>query len=355
MKHYIFAIVLVLLISLNSVFAFSKVKTDKTERKVKKSKTKGDYGDGSYDSGFRCKEIQISKGKDALKTEAEGTFLPKRLELPVVESEKTGWCWKLKAAPKTTLAEVMVCEGLNCCIPFRYLASKCTYVNPTGYKYLEMTLTNDQGTNFNLKVNLPWKAIGWYINDEEGNKIANLINSKRTENVNSVKASKDGAVSACTQYNANKSLEEATSKKGADLVAEKKKLEEKNAGLKNNIETTQASLLTEQKTLDGLNKQLKELLGQLSDKDATLTSSNDQIKSISEKLKELEGQNTSNADTKAKLKKEVDDSLANFGKKEVILKKEASQRVKEIDAAKVAVLSKDENMVVSNLKTINTN
>jgi hypothetical protein len=165
-----------------------------------------DWGSGSWDSGYKVPEILVSVSGKTLSVEGKGKFVATRLERPVFLGEKLGWAFYMEGALGETLQKVMIKEYDQWYIPFRWISSNVKYVNPNGYKYIEFTVTNDNKENYNFRVNLPYKTFGWIISDEEGTKIANLLNSLRDQHQAIVNTAKSKATTASSLYMTNKPL-----------------------------------------------------------------------------------------------------------------------------------------------------
>jgi len=64
-------------------------------------------------------------------------------------------------------------------IPWRFFEGKPYYQNPFGMKnkIILADILDDKGNNYKIKFSLPWKAIGWYITNEEADKICKICDS----------------------------------------------------------------------------------------------------------------------------------------------------------------------------------
>lgn len=64
-------------------------------------------------------------------------------------------------------------------IPWRFINPNFRYVNPIfAHKYVQGDIRNDQRQSFQIKINFPYKYVGYYIDDKMGNKIRKRINTK---------------------------------------------------------------------------------------------------------------------------------------------------------------------------------
>jgi len=346
---------LISLISINSATSlFTHLFGNRVEKKVKKSKTRTKDGSGSWDSGFDCPEIQVAKGNGELKNEGTGIFYPKRLDQPVTQAEKLGWCFKMEKAPAGNLKEIMLQDGStnNWCLQFRYMTSSFSYTNPTGNKYIEGWFTNDFGQAFRFRVLLPWKLIGWYIDDDEGKKICSFLNKYRTTANNAVLASKSSVKTECAKYMANKPLFDQSNGKAADLSKQSDELKAKLEVLKKSLQETQTQFDTAKKEADSFNAQAQEAQTKLKAAQEAENGQSSQLTQIKNTLQTTLSTGTANVSDTNKLKAEVDTNLSKFNSELDILTAEAPQRPVEIKAARAANEKLDSGAVTKSLSGI---
>ena len=239
-------------------------------------------------------------------------FFPAKLENPSLNEDKLGFCFEFSADPKVNLLDILtrVQKTTKYCIPFRWISTDCKYINPIGYKYLEFFVTNDQKTVYKFHLDLPWKRFGYFINDNEGNKICSLINSQRTLHKNIVNNAKTTMISQVSVYTTNQKLVDAATATGAslekvktDLHAEVVKLQEENTKLKNEREK-------EQKILDKVESEYQTKTLQLNQISTNMAALSSQIKE-SEGALHLIGTNTvATANSTEELRKKIDTALS---------------------------------------------
>jgi hypothetical protein len=142
------------------------------------------HGEGSWKTGFDCPHIKIGIDDKTLTSEGRGTFFPEQLIKPDTVPEKLGWVFDMrKQAPGTNLKKVMIQfeQTSFWFIPFSYFIGDFKFVNPLGYKYIEGKIKTPSNEQYLIRIDLPWKAVGWYISDEEGTKVAEILNAKQKE------------------------------------------------------------------------------------------------------------------------------------------------------------------------------
>ena len=77
-------------------------------------------------------------------------------------------------------------------IPWRFVRNDFEYTNPIlAHKNIKGKLQNDQGRFFDLKILLPYKYFGSYIDDSEGNKLRERINTKGSAVRGAIKVAKE--------------------------------------------------------------------------------------------------------------------------------------------------------------------
>ena len=352
MKLSIIAITLLFLICLSTATSFMK------RKKVKKSQTAtetgADYGSGTWAGGYVCPELRVAEGNAEYKVEGRGTFLATRLESPVTDQEKLGWVFTMEGNLGTTLLKIFTRVGTTnqYYLPFRLISSAAKYTNPVGYKFIEFWVTSDEKKLYRFRVNLPWAYVGWFINDEEGNKICTLINDARTKKQSTVNSAKVVATSASSEFITNKTLLNAASATGASLEKTKTELTAKVATLNAQITSTKAQKDAEEIVYNGLNSQSIAQTAKVNELSATLFSINDQIKAINETLKTLGSSTTSNAGATAALKTKVDTALASLKSDLTVLSGLAPTKAADIASIETTCLALDQTTVNTKINGI---
>lgn len=353
----IFVITLLSILALN--LCTNLLRTEKAERK-KKSKTtykakSQDYGSGTWDTGYTCPEIQIALGKGTLKNEGEGTFQAKNLDNPVAEDDKLGWKFVLKNAPGSTLQKVMFKgTGNNSYyIPWRIISSYFTYTNPAGdNKYLTGFIINDAGETFQLKVLLPYKTLGWYIDDNEGQKLCNLLARRRNEAHNAVLAIKANAISAATSYISDKSLYDSALQNQNNISKALNEINAKITETSNTITSTESTRNQASLAYTSALSNLKAKESELNQLNSDLNALSTKYDSNAETLRQLSANNGNATEQIKGLQTTVDKSKQVFDQQITTLKSQAKERNSEIDAVVTANNNLQSEGVKSNLQKI---
>jgi len=174
--------------AINAAKAVAEKVVDKGKDLVNKAVNKVDeklnQGGGSWTEGFDCPKILIGSHESNLKEEGRGTFFPDQIGKPVTVAEKLGWAFDMKKKPPgPILQKVFVqLEKTNIWyIPYSWMVANWSYTNPVGFKYLQTTILNGKKEEFLLRIDLPYKGVGWFIDDNQANKIIGMLNKRREE------------------------------------------------------------------------------------------------------------------------------------------------------------------------------
>jgi len=334
---------LVLLLCVSAVF--SAVTT-------RKSKTKEDWGSGSWDAGFSVPGILIAKGTGAFVQEGKGTFVAPKLFVPVTNAEKLGWTFTMSGALGNNLKQVMIADGAQYYLPYRFISSAVKYTNPDGYKFISFSVTNDNKDHFNIKVNLPYKMMGWYITDEEGTKIINQLGARRNEHQGNIHSVKSKATTASSDYMINKPLLDAANASGSNIDAAKKGAEAKLVAILGEIKATSVSKATVEKTMTALNEKKLQQETVVNTNNQKAISMNSEKTAINESLKSLSGSATEQEAGKIRLEGIVTVALTDLEAALDKLKKESATRNTQIDAAKSAVVALDARLFSTQLNMV---
>jgi hypothetical protein len=341
-----------------SSYALSVRRVEKSAAKKAKTgaKTKDD-GSGTWADGYNCPGFLVVTGSTAFNDDqrkGKGKFFAAKLETPVTAEEKLGWTFDMTAqAPSDPLTKIMVKIGTtnNYYIPFRWLSSDFSYTNPSGYKYLEGWVTNDSKEVFHLRVLLPYKTISWYINDDEGKKIAGLLNTKRNEHKNIVDAKKSGANTAANAYISNKPLFDASSGSATALKAEQDKQKAQVVTLTTDQATKQATYDTNQAKITDLESQLQTLKAAQNDLNASITSISNQIATINANIAASDGGAAASV-LVTRYQTALSQAQTDLTKYLGELKAEATIRATDIDAAQTAALALNKVTFTSSLNKV---
>merc|ERR1712084_127575 len=240
--------------------------------------------------------------------------------------------FQFKSAPGAEFKKIARDAGNNKWrVSYRRMTNDFIYVNPWGNKYIQGGVYDEAGKKFNMKILLPHKTFGWYINDDQGNKIKNAMNKSATTRSQTVGYHKQLLRKQFPNYKSVKAQYDAISKNKADyeayVEAQKKELEK----LKGQIDGLRTTAADSQKAVDAANNDvlaanaaLEELLRQESALGSKKTA-------IVETIEEL---SKSEADLAGKKKMFVEDVKKVLDAEFDALKKNIAPKVAEADNAK---------------------
>lgn len=142
-------------------------------------------GFGSWETGFTCPNIFIKEVNGALVDQGEAKIMAPLLKTPDSEQTRLGVNMEFTKTPKADSLIVKIGTKVNdkvYYIPYRYIQGDVAYNNPVREsKTLIGTFVADSLVKYSFKINLPYKIFGWYITDEESNKMKDSINEKGVE------------------------------------------------------------------------------------------------------------------------------------------------------------------------------
>lgn len=239
-------------------------------------------------------------------------------------------------------------------IPYRNIAGKATYTNPFGgNKYIEFLVRPDNSpTGFTVRINLPYKTFGWYINDDEGNQIKSAINTNCERRKTIVTEAKVATVTNSNIYITKKPLVDAVLKSGGELQKKINELKSSNEALiaKNKADVTNLDQVKNQYTgIKSQELQLKETTNNLK---AQLSALSTQETSLETKVKEAQGKKTLSTDEVKTCKTKVDAQKDAWDNSISTLKSIAPQRVVDCDAATNDLLKLNLNGITASFSKI---
>lgn len=288
-------------------------------------------GGGDWDNGFLCPNVHI----DGIKL-GEVTVFAKKIESNEGE-DKFSMLLKFTKAPANLdiIRKVGRDIGSNQWrIAYRKTLNSFIYVNPSGNKYIQGTVQDEQGNQFSFKLILPWKLFGWYIDDNQGNRIKNAINNKSTARTSAVISAKYQLRKNYQSYFDAKKEVEALSKNKDEYT---KYMQEKKTqlatlklaitGLRSSATDAQTNVNAKHSDLLEANAKLDELLAKESQIATQKSAIDESVETLSKGTPDLEK-------TKADLTKSVNDAKKNLDAEYASLLKNAPQRTADINASK---------------------
>jgi len=177
---------------------------------------KGDEGSGSWTTFFDCPRINIAEKTGNYQDQGSAKIYAKNIVDPTSNEDKLGVVLEFKQAPGALLKKI------------------ATLVS--GNKY--------------YKIELPYKAIGFFINDEEGRKIASAINSSAITAKNIVRDLKSNINGEVSGYIEKKRQLDAAQKGKEELEKVQKAQEQEANAFKTKIESRKAEVELQKKQVN---------------------------------------------------------------------------------------------------------
>jgi len=237
-------------------------------------------------------------------------------------------------------------------LPFRLMTSKFSYTNPTGYKYIEGSITTDDRKLYKFKINLPWKRFGLYIDDTEGNKICSFLNNKSSQHLGIVSEAKQIATTASNTYIVKKPVLTATQSKGNELATTKASLEKQMNDLAVALNNAKTAIALEEQAYNTVKALATESQAKQNSFSSQLSTLNAQIGEINSTLELLKVSASVSVDQAATLKTKVDNANAACKGYITTLQSFAPNRATETKAIDDAVAKLNQVDVSTNLNRI---
>lgn len=232
---------------------------------MRRNKSK-DEGSGTWDNGYVCPRIFLAVGTNAEVNQGEAKIQAKDIVTPSNRAEN-GLRFEFTNAPAggslITKVGVKVSDKVYY-IPYRNFNQDFNYNNPVrAAKTIKGTIVADDGTIYQLNINLPYATWGWFITDEEGAKIkdALIVNSNNSRNY--VKSIKTNITNSAVVYLQKNELLTAATKDKSALDAK--------------MNEQKAQLTTLQTNIDNINKQIEEARLLVSQKQKAVAQANSEL------------------------------------------------------------------------------
>jgi len=216
-----------------------------------------DSGKGTWEAGYVCPKIFLTEGNGNSVDQGEATIMAPTLVEPNTPETKLGLNLKFKNAPAADSLIVKIGTKVSekvYYIPFRFMSSDMAFNNPVrDNKTLIGTFVADNFKSYTIKILLPYATLGWYINDDQSNKMRVQINTRAIEAKGNVSSNKSVIANYSEVYLQKKALLASASGSQADLEKEieKQKKESKAidvqlAALKTKIEEAKLAVVEKQ-------------------------------------------------------------------------------------------------------------
>lgn len=311
-----------------------------------------DAGSGNWDNGYVCPQVYIQEGSNGWKDQGEAKIMAPQIENPTSDVNKLGLNFAFTNKPAANSFIVKIGTKVNdktYYIPYRYLQGDMSYTNPVREcKNLISAFVADNKNKYSLKINLPYATFGWYIKDDQANKILKKINSRAVEASGSVISNKNVIASYAEKYLQKKALLDAASKDKAALdkqIADQKKQAEK---LKADLEAIKSQIEEAKKAVYAKQKEIQSANAQLSAANAAVTNVSTQMNNIELAVRGLA---TPNEEQLEKNKKAFDAVKATCDGQYEVLKKEISSKVADFNKSKAGLEALDEAKFKAGLDT----
>jgi hypothetical protein len=339
------SLILLVLVAFSSCSLLKRV-----ERRVKSKD-----GSGSWAEGYVCPKIFVEMGSKKEENALDAKFLAQPLVDAANKAGTTpvGWEFTLSKEPLEILKKFMVKGNNVWYFPFRYIVSTPSYNNPyMDNKNIQFNVLNDAGETARIRLNLPYKVTGWYINDDEGAKVINALNSLRSTHSNIVRTAKGGIVTSSSVYSINADLEKAaggSEQAVKDLITKKeqelKDITAKYEVAKKKSDAVQADILN-------LDTQLAEKRKVANEAQVEMNTLGASAQTISDAINANKADAVGASKNKAKFTTLAKDALTSVSANIEKLKVEAPNRTVEIDAIEKAVKESKSEDLNNNLKKI---
>ena len=163
---------------------------------------------GSWAKGFHCPFIFLTPAGQSEQNQGAAMIQGKLFVDPNIPENKQGLILNFeKPLSQNTIFPQVASNvsGNKYFIPWRFVKGNFQYTNPMlSYKYIKGNLQNDQGISFDLKIVLPYKYIGHYISDSEGNQIRSRMNEEGRKVRTAIAVAKNNINTLYPAYNIHK-------------------------------------------------------------------------------------------------------------------------------------------------------
>merc|ERR1711957_825636 len=184
-----------------------------------------DSGKGTWEAGYVCPKIFLTEGNGNSVDQGEATIMAPTLVEPNTDETKLGLNLKFKNAPAADSLIVKIGTKVSekvYYIPFRFMSSDMAFNNPVrDNKTLIGTFVADNFKSYTIKILLPYATLGWYINDDQSNKMRVQINKSVIANFSEVYLQKKALLASASKSKADLEKEIEKQKKDSEAIAVK--------------------------------------------------------------------------------------------------------------------------------------
>ena len=311
-----------------------------------------DSGKGTWEAGYVCPQIYLTEKNGDQVDQGEATIMAPTLVEPNTTATKLGLNLKFKNAPAADSLIVKIGTKVSekvYYIPFRFMSSDMAFNNPVREnKTLIGSFVADNFLSYTIRINLPYATFGWYINDDDSNKMRVQINTRAIEAKGDVSSNKSVIANYSEIYLQKKALLASASKSKADLEKEIEKQKKESeaiavklAALKTKIQEAKAAVVEKQNVVQTSIKAL-----QAANAAVTHTSLEMNLieKTVSSLKEPAEGRLES-------IKKDLEKYTNLTNGAYTTLKKEISTKVSDLNSSKAGLAAKDQAKFRAGLTT----
>merc|ERR1711957_25632 len=311
-----------------------------------------DSGKGTWKAGYVCPKIFLTEGNGNAVDQGEATIMAPTLVKPNTPETLLGLNLKFKNAPAADSLIVKIGTKVSekvYYIPFRFMSSDMAFNNLVREnKTLIGSFVADNFLSYTIRINLPYATFGWYINDDQSNKMGVQINTRAIEAKGNVSSNKSVIANFSEVYLQKKALLASASKSKADLEKEIEKQKKdseaiavKLAALKTKIEEAKLAVQEKQNVVQTSIKALQAA-------NAAVTHTSLEMNLIDKTVSSLKEPAAGRIKTLTDdLKKYTDLTDAAY----TALKKEISTKVSDLEKSQAGLLAKEKAKFQAGLTT----
>jgi len=311
-----------------------------------------DSGSGSWDNGYKCPKIYLTEGKGSAVNQGEAVIKAKTVVDPNTDATKLGLNLEFTKAPAADSIIAKIGNKISdkvYQIPYRFMSGDMMYNNPVrDNKTLIGSFVADNRKTYTMKILLPYKTLGWYISDDQANKIRVQVNERGVSAKGNVSLNKSVIATGAELYLQKKALLDSASKDKASLDAElaKQKKESNDidaqlTDLKAKIEEAKKAVFQKQNALQGAVKSLNAA-------NSAVTATSLQMNNID---LAINGLKEPSDDQVKKIKKALDEITAAAIASYATLNKEISSKVTDLNNSKAGFMAMDKAKFAAGLAT----
>ena len=329
------------------------IKNDKTGNN-ENGLFKSTEGSGSWDTFYECPRINIAKANGNYEDQGAAKIFAKNILGATVNEDKLGLVFEFKNGPAEAFKKIAtLVSGTKYYIPYRYFSSEIAFGNPLlNNKYLEGTLTGDDKVHYKIKIDLPYKSSGHFLNDKEGRKMATAINFRSVTQKSTVKDLKSNISGQTSAYIEKKKQLDAVQKGEEELKKVLNAQEKEATEMKGKMDSRKTEIENQKKVISEDKIKVFDAETKLQKLQDTLNADTAKYNQITGTIAKEKTNKISVEDKVKNFQKDVDDVNTKLGKDFANLRNTAPVRKPEIDNGEAAVKKADVKALAKNLNKI---